>query len=68
MPVPGKWSFCKLRRPVDLQSFGPRRPDLCALMEEHAREIKRTGRIIMFDDWMDERRAKSRLRNPVTES
>jgi hypothetical protein len=59
--IPGKWSFCKVRRSVGLQDFGVRNPELVNLLEEHASERKRTGRQLSFRQWLQERRAKALL-------
>lgn len=61
VPIPGKWSFCKVRKPVGRDDFGVRVPELCRLFEEHASEMKRTGRRISFGKWMAESRAKALL-------
>jgi Protein of unknown function (DUF4238) len=66
VPVPGKWSFCKVRKSVGLQDFGVRNPELLNLFEEHASEMKRTGRQIAFRQWLQERRAKALLQKSTS--
>jgi Protein of unknown function (DUF4238) len=61
VPVPGKWSFCKARKAVTRRDFGLRIPELSSLFEEHANEMRRTGRRIPFKDWMVERDVKADL-------
>ena len=56
IPIPGKWSFCKVLKQATPNDFGLRDPGLCRLMEEHIAVI-RSGRTISFDDWLAEQRA-----------
>ena len=55
IPIPGVWSFCELLKPVTRKDFGLRDPTLCRLIERHKAYLDRTGRLISFDQWLEER-------------
>jgi len=57
IPIPGVWSFCKLLKPVTRKDFGLRDPTLCRLIERHKAYLEKTGRLISFDQWLEERSA-----------
>jgi hypothetical protein len=64
LPVPGKWSFCKVRRVFLAEDFIPREPNTVRAVEEWEKEIWKRKKWMSFDDWADEYcSTKNRSRN-----
>lgn len=57
IPVPGKWSFCRVKQQVTERDFGLRDPRLAYLVNEHSEFLRRTKHYISFDQWLEQQRA-----------
>jgi uncharacterized protein DUF4238 len=55
IPVPGVWSFCKLRRQFDPSEFVHREPGACRLFEEYSQDCERRRKFIPLHEWCDEK-------------
>ena len=56
VPVPGIWSFCKVRGLATPRSFGSRNPEWCAIYEQYVKATAIDPK--PFDTWMEEQRIK----------
>ena len=52
VPLPGIWSFCKIRRQVSSRDFVVRDPNTCRLHEESMKECREHGAFIPFAKWL----------------
>jgi hypothetical protein len=58
IPVPGLWSFCKLRRKFSAKDFGERDPRFCQIYEEYRKDAVYNDRLIPLSEWIKEQEAK----------
>jgi len=56
VPVPGIWSFCKVRGLATPSSFGTRDPEWCAIYEQYSKDTAEAPK--PFDTWLEEQRIK----------
>jgi hypothetical protein len=55
IPVPGKWSFCRVRRQFHPSEFSHRDPGLCRLFEKYQQDCSRREKYIPLHEWCDEK-------------
>jgi hypothetical protein len=59
VPIPGKWSFCKVRRTLTQKDFGRRDPEIVELFERYSRYTAKAPR--PFTTWLKEQAMKKEL-------
>jgi hypothetical protein len=60
LPVPGKWSFCKVRRTFRPEDFNYRDPGTVKAVKAWEEAIWKRKKWMSFDEWADEYEWKHR--------